>query len=137
MKTLVAFVGFLLVAGTASAQHGTAPNGYYPAGYHGDTWTGVVSSVNESEGEFTLTYTKGNKTETFVGVPEDGYLVAPKNGPVRPLKLSDLPMGKTITVFFIPGTKKVGGKKVTFNSVFNIISIPNNRVATLTFKAFE
>ena len=28
---------FLFLAGAAQAQHGTAPGGYYPLNYHGDT----------------------------------------------------------------------------------------------------
>jgi hypothetical protein len=96
-----------------------------------------VTSVNESTGEFTLTYTKGNKTQTFVGIPEDGYLVAPKTGPERPLKTSDLHIRRTITVFYTPVTKKIDGKKVTVNTVFNIDSIPNNKVERTYFKAFQ
>jgi hypothetical protein len=137
MKTLAALIGLLFITATASAQHATAPNGYYPDGFSGDTWTGVVSNVNETTGEFTLTYTKGNKTETFVGVPEEGYLVAPKDGPVRPLKLSDIHVGRTVTVFYMPVTKKVDGKKVTVNTVFNINSIPNNKVGKKQFRAFS
>lgn len=137
MKTLPALFGFLLVASTVSAQHGKAPNGYYPQGYAGDIWTGIVSSVDETTGEFTLTYTKGNKTETFVGIPEVGYLVAPKDGPERPLKSSDIHIGRTITVFYMSVTKKIDGKKVTLNTVFSINSIPNNKVERRDFMAFQ
>jgi hypothetical protein len=137
VKIAAAFLGILLIGGAAFAQQGTAPNGNYPAGYTGNTWTGVVSNVNEATGEFTLTFTKGSKTETFVGVPEKEYLVAPKDGPERPLKLSDIHVGRTLTVFYTLETKKVDGKKVTFNSVFYINSIPNNRKVMTYFKAFD
>jgi hypothetical protein len=137
MKIVVTCLGILLTGGALFAQHGTAPNGYYPAGYSGNTWTGVVSNVNEATGEFTLAYTKGNKTETFVGVPEEGYEVAPKDGPERPLKLSDIHVGRTMTVFYNALTNKVDGKKVTVNSVINISSIPNNRKEMTHFTAFN
>jgi len=137
MKIAAAFLGILLIGGAVYAQHGTAPNGYYPAGYTGNTWTGVVSNVNEATGEFTLTYTKGNKTETFVGVPEEGYVVAPKGGSERPLKLSDIHVGRTMTVFYNVLTNKVDGKKVTVNSVININSIPNNKKEMTHFTAFN
>jgi hypothetical protein len=137
MKIAMVFLGILLVGGTVSAQHGTAPNGYYPAGYSGNTWTGTVSNVNEATGEFTLTFTKGSKTETFVGIPEEGYVVAPKDGPERPLKITDIHVGRTLTVFYNVVTNKVDGKKVTVNSVINVNSIPNNRKEMTHFTAFN
>jgi len=137
MKIAAAFLGILLMGGAVFAQKGIAPNGYYPAGYTGNTWTGVVSNVNEATGEFTLTYTKGSKTETFVGVPEKEYVVAPKDGPERPLKLSDIHVGRTLTVFYTVETNKVDGKKVTVNTVININSIPNNRKEMTHMMAFN
>ncbi len=137
MKIAAAILGILLIGGAAFGQHGTAPNDYYPAGYTGNTWRGFVSGVNEETGEFTLTYTKGNKTETFVGVLEEGYVVAPKNGPERPLKLSDIPLGKSMTVFYNVVTNKVDGKKVTVNSVINIDSMRNCKKQMTHFTAFN
>jgi hypothetical protein len=137
MKPLAAIFGLLLLAGSASAQHGQASNGYYPSEYAGDTWTGVVSNVDETTGEFTLTYTKGNKTETFTGVPEEGYVVAPKNGPERPLKPTDIHVGTALTVYYMVSSKKVDGKKVTVNTVFTIKSIPNNRHYATIYRAFS
>jgi hypothetical protein len=141
MKTLAGFIGILLIAIPANAQHGQASTGYYPQGYSGDTWTGVVTAVNESTGEFTLTYTKGNKTQTFTGVPQEGYTVAPKHGsevgPERPLKPSDIHIGKTFTVLYIPVTNKVDGNKVTVNVVFYIDAIPNNKRGWNKFQAFQ
>jgi hypothetical protein len=39
-------------------QHGTAPNGYYPMGYAGDTWTGEVVSTDDVTREINLTLLK-------------------------------------------------------------------------------
>lgn len=101
MKTLFLFTMALLgMARPALAQHGTAGNGYYPPGYSGDTWTGVVVSASEQTGEITLSYAdpKKGKTETFVGVPEQGYMVHEHGGAMRPLRLSDIRVGRTIKV---------------------------------------
>lgn len=65
-------------------------------------------SANEQNREITLSYTKNGKSQTFIGVPEDGYLVHERNGPTRPLKMSDVPIGRTIKVWYMSETKKVG-----------------------------
>ena len=106
-------------ASAALGQHGTAENGYYPAGYRGDTWTGVVVSASEQTGEITLSYTKGGKSQTFVGVPEAGYLVHEHSGATRPLKMSDIQVGKIITVWYLEETTKVGGGKVKVNNLLD------------------
>jgi hypothetical protein len=136
LRPLAAMLATLLIATAASAQHGTAKSGYFPARYNGDTWTGVVTNVNDTTGEFTLTYTKGDKTQTFVGIPEEGYTVSPKNGPERLLKPSDIHIGRTLTVFYMPDTKKVDGKKVTVNIVIIIDSIPNVKIGATVFRSF-
>lgn len=102
---LIALFAF---ASSAFAQHGTADNGYYLPAYAGNTWTGVVVSANGQNREITLSYTKNGKSQTFIGVPEDGYLVHERNGPTRPLKMSDVPIGRTIKVWYMSETKKVG-----------------------------
>lgn len=130
-------IAVLALANSASAQHGTAENGYYPSGYQGDTWTGQVISANEQTREITLTYSKNGKSQTFVGVPEDGYLVHEHNGPIRPLKMSDIPIGRTIRVWYMPGTKKVDGQKVKVNSIFLIDAVANAKSGRADFKAFN
>jgi hypothetical protein len=89
-------LALFVFASAAFGQHGTAENGYYPPAYQGDTWTGVVASASEQTGEITLSHTKGGKSQTFVGVPEAGYLVHEYTGATRPLKMSDIPIGKVI-----------------------------------------
>lgn len=131
---LIALFAF---ASSAFAQHGTADNGYYPPAYAGDTWTGVVVSANEQNREITLSYTKNGKSQTFIGVPEDGYLVHERNGPTRPLKMSDVPIGRTIKVWYMSETKKVDGHKVKVNTIFLIDAIANAKVSRMDFKAFH
>jgi hypothetical protein len=124
-------------ASAASGQHGTAENGYYPSAYQGETWTGVVVSANEQTNEITLSYTKGGKSQTFVGVPESDYLVHEHGGATRPLKMSDVPVGKIIKVWYIAETEKVGGAKVKVNTIFLIDAIANAKGGRTYFKAFQ
>jgi hypothetical protein len=136
-RTLYFLILLLTLASSALAQHGTAENGYYPPGYNGDTWTGAILSANEQTSEITLSYTKGGKSQTFVGVPEEGYMVHEHNGHTRPLKMSDIPVGRTVKVWYTPATKKVDGKKVTVNIIFLIDAVANAKAGRSDFKAFR
>lgn len=101
-------------------QHGTAEAGYYPMGFVGDTWTGVVTAVNDDTREITLTYTKSNRTQTFVGVLVEGYKVKLRDGSVRELKVSQIPIGSRIKVYYMPRQRKSEGKKVRYYGIFRI-----------------
>ena len=57
----------LVFAVVAQGQYSTAPNGYYPFGYAGSTFTGNLESVDAENQGLTLTYTKGGKVERFAG----------------------------------------------------------------------
>jgi hypothetical protein len=92
----------LSVSGIAWAQHGTAPGGYYPMGYQGDTWTGTVTAANDNTREITLSYTKGDKTETFTGVLQAGFSLKTKDGSMREAKPSDIPIGMRLVVYYKP-----------------------------------
>jgi hypothetical protein len=130
-------LALFVFASAAFGQHGTAENGYYRSAYQGDTWTGVVVSASEQTGEITLSYTKGGKSQTFVGVPEAGYLVHEHNGATRPLRMSDISVGRTIKVWYITEAKKVGDSKVKVNTIFLIDAIANARAGQTYFKAFQ
>ena len=120
MKSLCMIIGFLVIfVGSSSAQQGTAEPDYYPMGYFGDTWTGEVTFVNDDTREFTLTYKKGNKVQTFIGVLPNGYTVKMKDGKDYEIKMSDL-VGLTIKAYYIPKSKKVNEQKVTTNGIFKI-----------------
>jgi hypothetical protein len=95
----------------ASAQHGEAGTGYFPPNYHGDTWTGTISSFDHGIGAITLIYDHKGKTETFTGVMKPPILFIDKDekqipGP-RLLKVCD-----RITVYYLTWKKK--------NSIFMI-----------------
>ena len=130
-------LALFVFANAAFGQHGTAENGYYPPAYQGDTWTGVVVSASEQTGEITLSYSKGGKSQTFVGIPEAGYLVHEHSGTTRPLRMSDVSVGKIITVWYIEETKKAGSGKVKVNTIILIDALANAKASRVYFKAFR
>jgi hypothetical protein len=116
----------VLLPAVGQAQHGTAENGYYPMNYHGDTWTGVVSATNDETREITLTYTRRDKTETFVGVLEVGHKVKSNDGSAHELKVSEIPLGTRLKVYYLERDRKIEGRKVKFNEIFRIIRAPKD-----------
>lgn len=108
---------FVLAVG-ARAQHGSAPNGYYPPGYSGDTWTGTVTATDDASREITLTYTRGDKTETFTGVLQPGFKAKRKDGSTMEVKPSDFRNGTRLMVFYTQKTRKDGDKKIKYNEIF-------------------
>jgi hypothetical protein len=102
------------------AQHATAPNGYYPHTYSGSIFTGSLESVVPDTQEITLVYTKGSKTERFVGRLESTCSWKDKQGTVHSFTGSDLPKGTVLTTFYTSSTKKSGGEKITENSIFAV-----------------
>jgi hypothetical protein len=118
---------FLLFTGLLPAQHGTAPNGYYPPGYAGDTWTGEVTDVNDTTREITLTYRKKNKMETFTGALELGYKVRSKSGGEHELKVSEIPLGTQLTVYYMAKWRKVERKKVEYYEILRLATVPSDK----------
>ena len=124
MRKLVLGMSILLLLPLfAYAQHGAAESGYWPMGFHGDTWTGVVSATNDATREITLTYTKRNKTQTFTGVLEDGYTVKAKDGRPHLLKVSEIPLGMKLKVYYMSRKHKVDGRKVKYYEIIRLVSV--------------
>jgi hypothetical protein len=149
-KVLICLALTFACCALATAQKGKSDFSeieFHPQNYRGDTWTGEVSKVSESGREIELTYTKGDKTETFMVVmPEDivarfknsrddeVYSVVPlaffgrsskdKNaGP--PLTSTFDPrqlLGQRVTVYYLRKEKKVDGQKekLKSNELFRI-----------------
>jgi hypothetical protein len=112
-------VFMLVFSGTLVAQKGTAPNGYYPVGYNGATFTGKV--VLTTDDTITLTYVHGSKTDTF-----EAYATAACNLPstkttTQPMPLSKVQTGAVITVFYEPKETKIDGRKQKKNQVIGIL----------------
>jgi len=108
------------------AQHGTAPNGYYPSTYHGSIFTGSLESVSPNPQEITLAYTKGSKSDRFAGRLESMCGWQDRDGTTHSFKASDIPRGTILTAFYIPTKKETGGEKKTENSVFAISYVEVN-----------
>jgi len=102
------------------AQKGTAPNGYYPGEYQGAIFTGSLEAVTAENQEMTLVYTKGSKTERFVGRLESKCGWKDKTGTAHEFEAPDIPKGTVLTAFYITETKKSGGQKTKENLVFAI-----------------
>ena len=120
-KTLLFFVAILAITGSVNAQHGSAGNGYFPPGYNGDTWTGNVTSTDDTARSITLTFENKNKTETFTGVLKDTCCkVKMADGTMKDLKVSEISQGRRMIVYYIPTTTKVDGKKSTVNEIFKV-----------------
>ena len=116
MKRVLLCLAFLLVSSAVGlGQEGTAGSGYWPAGYTGNTWTGVVTAVDEDKRELTLTYTGKKKAETFTGTLRELFLADAKPQPRPVSKMSEL-MGMRITVYYLRKSKKdaSGVKHTTF-----------------------
>jgi opacity protein-like surface antigen len=127
MKTTTLFAtmlacALLMATSTARAQHATAPNGYYPLGYTGDTWSGQVSAVDPGKREITLTATTKKGAESFVAyVP--GHFSIQKNGKGYEVQMSDFVVGQGLRVYYMPKTAKVEGQKVKRNEIIKIESV--------------
>jgi len=138
-KNSIAVVVLFSTVTLCRAQYESAENGYYPSSYHGDTFTGTVVSTNSETREITLSYTnpKNGKTETFIGVLQEGYTLKFKDGTLHELKPSEMKVGKEFKVYYLCATKKVGGKKTTINTIFLIGGAPNARTQYSYFMAFH
>lgn len=123
---LVIIVAVFMLGAISPAQKGTAEPDYYPLNYVGDTYTGEVTSVNEDTREFTLTYKKKEKEETFVGVLPKGYTVKRKDGKDHEVKLAEM-MGMRVKAYYVTKTKKVNDQKVKTNEVFKIKFLPPSK----------
>jgi len=126
MKSLVTALTLIVCCSAhIYAQRGTAEPDYYPQGYTGDTWTGEVKSTDDSKREIVLTYKKNYKEENFVGVLDERYAIKLKDGTMHELKVSEIPTGTRIKVYYITKTKPdASGAKVKSNQVFKIRILP-------------
>ncbi|GEM_PF-1123299 len=117
------FLLLVLWVWPSAAQHGTAPPGYYPPGYNGDMWTGVVTATSDNDRSITLNYAKKDKTQIFVGELEEGYKIKRADGTMRELKVSEIPLGARLEVLYMVKTRKVDNKKVKVNVIFRLRAI--------------
>lgn len=141
-RIIFGFLALCSINAVAVAQKGTAPPGFYPQGFNGDTWSGEVTAADEDKREITLTHGQGDKAKTFVAyIPDAGVYTSkgPDNSiiveigsidakptksttPAAPhMKLSNL-LARQITVYYINREKKdANGEKIKFQEVFKLI----------------
>jgi len=86
----------------------------------GDTWVGVVESTNEATREITLRHSDKSKTETFVGVLENGYQVKLKDGTSRELKMSEIKPGLRLRLYYKSKTRDVAGRQTKLAVIHRI-----------------
>jgi hypothetical protein len=86
----------------------------------GDAWTGEVVATDDNTREITIKYEEKGKTETFTGVLVEGYQVKMKDGSSHELKVSEIPAGTRVRVFYKTKRQDVGGKKVEINTISRI-----------------
>lgn len=99
----------VIVATLALGQHGTAPSGYYPRSYNGDTFTGKVVGRDLDADTVTLEYQKGKKKENFTVKLGQGCNVPSRTG--SPMHARDIPEGTIMTAFYAPQSETVAGEK--------------------------
>jgi len=120
----VKFAAIVLIAYVFSkpvkAQAGSAPNGFYPAGYSGATFTGVVEKAEGDPKQVNLVYTKGNKTERFEGRLEADCVWKSKDGAMHTFTPLQVPKDTVLTVFYMGSEKKSNGDKSTQHLVIAI-----------------
>ncbi|HEY6305475.1 MAG TPA: hypothetical protein VI488_03330 [Candidatus Angelobacter sp.] len=116
----LAIIMLVLSFSSGLAQQGTAPPGYYPRGYVGDTWTGQITAVDADKREITLTYTGRKGTQNFVAYVPEHYKVHLNNGREQDVKMSDFRIGGRIKVYYMLKTTEVNGQKVKRNEVIRI-----------------
>ena len=115
--TLIVLFSFLC-APPSHSQKGTAPNGYYPPGYNGFTFSGVVESTDA--GQLILVYTSDRKHEQFVGRLEAPCIWTDKAGTTHTIEVSSIPAGDVLTAFYNPVTIKSGNQKIRENLILAI-----------------
>jgi hypothetical protein len=85
----------------------------------GDAWNGVVESADEATREIKIV-NPDKKTETFVGVLEDGYQVKLKDGTARELKMSELKPDLRVRVWYKSKTRDVAGQRTKVNVIHRV-----------------
>ncbi|HEY1206688.1 MAG: hypothetical protein ABSH46_04265 [Bryobacteraceae bacterium] len=129
---VVALWSLFLWTAACLAQQVAAEADYYPLGYSGAAWIGEINSVNEDTREFTLTYKKGDKEQTFVGVLQKGYRWRMADGAYREVKMADLlrtGAQMRIKAYYTVKTRKVNGQKVRSTKCSTSSSSPRSSEA--------
>jgi hypothetical protein len=94
--------------------------GGYPPDYESDSWAGEIATTDDAARTITLTFTKDDETETFIGTLRKNFKVKMSDGTTQELKPSQLTRGRWITVYYTEKTITINGKKAISNEIFKI-----------------
>jgi hypothetical protein len=119
MNTRMVFVAVFSLAILVYAQKGSAPTGFYPAKYNGDTFRGNVVDADE-QGHLTLEYSKGSKHEQFTGITEAPCMGPTKDRGLKQLHLAAIPKGTILMAFYNPLKAKDSSGQKEVNSILAI-----------------
>jgi hypothetical protein len=86
----------------------------------GDSWIGVVSSVDASTRQIRLVARRGDKEETFDGVLDEDFGAQFLDNSVRRAQPSEIPVGTRVRAYYKTRREEAGGKKVKVNRVFAV-----------------
>ena len=133
-------LGLAALAAPAATQHATAPDGYYPASYAGDMFTGVVASADMKTSQVALLYTEGKKVERFVGVVAQPFTARGNDGAVYEVTPAIFRRGMEVTVYYIQLEQGQAGAQTKVNEIFLIkvgkTAILNSRYKDLLYQSF-
>lgn len=96
-----------------------------------DGWSGVVVAVNDGTREITLQRSYQGKTETFIGVLEEGYKVKTSDGSEHELKVSEIPLGTRLWITYETRRRDSGGQKVKINVITRLGVFPKDKYVQL------
>jgi len=102
-------LSLLVFSSTVLAQRGVAPNGYYPASYRGDTFTGTVVDSDPATDSVILEFKKSSKPQVLSVRLEGGCSVPSKTG--APMQAKNIPKGTVLTAYYMGRTEKRGAEK--------------------------
>jgi hypothetical protein len=134
-RVLLVIVGLAVLTSSdpiAVAQHGEAEAGLYTFDYHGDTWTGILASVDHEKDAITLEYEHKGKVESFTGVFKHPLEVVDQDRKTTKTQ-THLQIGDQLTAYYIARGLKYtmredDGKRHTYvasdNLVFAIKLLP-------------
>lgn len=97
MKRLFVALACLALSAVATfGQKGKAGGDFYPLGYPGDVWKGVVTAFDNEHRTLTLTYGKDKKAVTFVASIPDAPYEWTRN--IQNARVLDFPYDKKASV---------------------------------------
>jgi hypothetical protein len=112
-KTIIrlTLMACLVAASGLNAQKGTAPDGYYPAGYMGSTFTGSLLPAGNNPSRFTLVFAKNGKSETFSAQLEAKCRLSNKAGVTQSFQMEAFSAGAVLTAYYRTAKNKTTHEK--------------------------